>query len=55
MNLILLIVALVCFILAALGVSAFGVALLPFGLAAWVAAEIFGGAGIVITRRVPPG
>ena len=34
------IIALVCFVLAAVGVPAFGVALLPAGLAFWVASTL---------------
>ena len=34
------VIALVCFILAAVGVPAFGIALLPAGLAFWVASTL---------------
>ena len=37
---VLLVLAFVCFILAAFGVSPFGVALVPCGLALWVAANL---------------
>lgn len=34
------IIALICFVLAAFGVSAFGIGLVPAGLACWVASTL---------------
>ena len=39
-SVVLRIIALICFILAAIGVPPFGVALLPAGLAFWVASTL---------------